>query len=206
MRRRRLQLGIHQSEAACRLGISTVTLSRWECDKVYPTWAQQPAVAAYLGYDPFTNPALGRPKSNETQFVAFLSSEAPANIGQEIVRHCIKMRKTRKQFAKEIGINAKTIRGWETGRRHPSVLLQRRIMEFLKSCAKIGQIRINPRQALDSDPRLQFQLRVQTWFRWSGCPHGHQFHYSVSIRVNAGTICPLPVNAPESASFIVAVA
>src|SRR5437879_702492 len=40
LRRRRLQLGIFQSEAAKRLGVSMVTLSRWECDKVYPTWPQ----------------------------------------------------------------------------------------------------------------------------------------------------------------------
>ncbi len=74
LRRRRLQLKIRQAEAARILKVSTVTLSRWECDKVYPTWPHQPAAIAYLGYDPFTNPALGRPKGNETQVVAFLSS------------------------------------------------------------------------------------------------------------------------------------
>lgn len=41
LRKRRLQLRIHQSEAARMLKVSTVTLSRWECDKVYPTWAQR---------------------------------------------------------------------------------------------------------------------------------------------------------------------
>jgi transcriptional regulator with XRE-family HTH domain len=130
-----LELGILESEAARRLGISIVTLSRWECDKVYPTWSQQPGVVAYLGHDPFTNPALGSPKGNETQGVAFLSSKSPANIGQEIVQHCLRMRKTRKQFAEEIGIDPKTIWGWETGRRRPSVALQRRIVE----CLQIGQ-------------------------------------------------------------------
>jgi DNA-binding XRE family transcriptional regulator len=65
-------LKIHQAEAARILKVSSVTLSRWECDKVYPTWPHQPSVIAYLGYDPFTNPALGRPKGNETPFVAFL--------------------------------------------------------------------------------------------------------------------------------------
>ncbi len=61
LRRRRLELGILQAEAARRLGVNTVTLSRWECDKVCPTWPHQPRVTAYLGYDPFTNPALGSP-------------------------------------------------------------------------------------------------------------------------------------------------
>lgn len=127
--------GIRQSEAAVKLGVSNRTLSLWETDRVYPAWAFQPRLIIYLGYDPFTNPALGKPKGNETKLVAFLSSETPANIGQEIVHHCIKMRKTRKQFAKEIGINPKTIWGWETGRYCPSLALQHRIVE----CLQIGK-------------------------------------------------------------------
>jgi len=60
LRRRHLELGIHQSEAARILQVSSVTLSRWECDKVYPTWPQQTRVSDYLGYDPFIDPTLGR--------------------------------------------------------------------------------------------------------------------------------------------------
>jgi DNA-binding XRE family transcriptional regulator len=37
LKRRRLQLRILQPEAARRLGVSTVSLSRWECDKALPT-------------------------------------------------------------------------------------------------------------------------------------------------------------------------
>jgi transcriptional regulator with XRE-family HTH domain len=128
-----LQLGILQSEAARRLGVSIVTLSRWECDKVYPTWPQQTAVAAYLGCDPFTNPALGSPKSNETSSVALLSPEAPSNIGQAIIRHCLKAKKTRKQLAKELDLSPKTIRNWEMGRRQPSDSLLERVLRFLGS-------------------------------------------------------------------------
>ena len=133
LRRRRLQLGIPQSEAALRLGVSTVTLSRWECDKVYPTWAQQPAVAFYLGYDSFTNLFLGRPGGNETQGVAFFLSEATANLLRKIVQHCIKSRKTRSQFAKDVRIDPKTIRNWETDRREPSPQIKRRIGMILES-------------------------------------------------------------------------
>ena len=56
LRKRRLQLKILQSEAARRLQVSTVTLSRWERDTRYPTWPLQPRVVEYLGYDPFNNP------------------------------------------------------------------------------------------------------------------------------------------------------
>jgi DNA-binding transcriptional regulator YiaG len=54
-RRRRLQLRIFQPEAARRLGVSTVSLSRWEYDKVYPTAQHHAQIAQYLGYNPFKN-------------------------------------------------------------------------------------------------------------------------------------------------------
>ncbi len=133
LRRRRLQLKIMQSEAARILKVSTVTLSRWECDKVYPTWPHQPAVIAYLGYDPFTNPALGRPKGNETLGVAFLSSAPSADIGQRIKKRRLELKKTRKQMAKEMGISVKTLWGWETGSHRPSSKLRTRIYPILKS-------------------------------------------------------------------------
>lgn len=53
LRRRRLQLKICQAEAARRLGVSMVSLSRWECDKVFPTAPHHPKIAAYLGYNRF---------------------------------------------------------------------------------------------------------------------------------------------------------
>jgi DNA-binding XRE family transcriptional regulator len=115
------------------MGISTVTLSRWECDKVYPTWPQQPGVAAFLGFNPFTNPALGSPKGNEPNGGAFLSPDAPANIGQAIIRHCLKVRKTRQQIAKELGLSPKTVWNWVTGRRHPNSHLRTRTLKFLMS-------------------------------------------------------------------------
>ena len=77
LRKRRLQLQIHQSEAAVRLKVSTVTLSRWECDKVYPTWEHQPRLIEYLGYDPFVSCGLQDPYGNEPPGVAFLSSDTP---------------------------------------------------------------------------------------------------------------------------------
>ena len=49
LRRRRLQLRIFQSEAARKLGVSTVSLSKWERDKVYPTWPHQPRIVEYPG-------------------------------------------------------------------------------------------------------------------------------------------------------------
>jgi hypothetical protein len=53
LRRRRLQVKIHQLQAARLLRVSLVSLSRWECDKVFPTAPHHARIAAYLGFDPF---------------------------------------------------------------------------------------------------------------------------------------------------------
>jgi DNA-binding XRE family transcriptional regulator len=84
-----------------------------------------------LGYDPFTDPALGRPKGNESSGVAFLSSGAPLSLGQQIAKRRMEMKKTREKCAKELGVSVKTLWSWETNRRQPSPLLQGRIVGFL---------------------------------------------------------------------------
>ncbi len=57
LRRRRLALGIFATEAARKLQVSTVTLSRWECDKVNPAKPHHRQIATYLGFNPFDEPA-----------------------------------------------------------------------------------------------------------------------------------------------------
>ena len=114
LKKKRFDLGIRQSEAAQQLGVSKRTLSLWETDVVYPTWPFQPRISAYLGHDPFTDPALGRPKGNESSGVAFLVSYAPTNIGQQLMKYRLNLRRNRKEFAEELGVSIKTLRGWET--------------------------------------------------------------------------------------------
>ena len=38
------------------LGVSMVTLSLWECDKIFPTAPYHASITEYLGYDPFKTP------------------------------------------------------------------------------------------------------------------------------------------------------
>ena len=130
LRRRRLQLKLFQSEAARRMKVSNRTLSLWECDRLYPTWFYWPRIIAYLGFDPFTDSTLGRPKGNETNGVAILSTETPATIGQKIIKQRIEMRKTRSQYAAELGISYKTLWNWEHDRRKPCRSLLRRLNQL----------------------------------------------------------------------------
>ena len=120
LKKKRFMAGLRQAQIARQLGVSCRTLSLWECDRIYPAWAFQPRLIAYLGYDPFTE--TGRPdnKSNETQDVAFLSQNTPESIGQKIQNYRLKSRRTRKQFAFELGVSIKTLWGWETNRWQPS--------------------------------------------------------------------------------------
>lgn len=101
-------------------GLAREPLAFWETDRVYPAWAFQPRLTAYLGYDPFTDPALGRPRGNEPPFVAFLSPDDPVTLGQKMKQKRLNLRKTRKQMAAELGISVKTLWGWQTDRWRPT--------------------------------------------------------------------------------------
>lgn len=128
LRKRRLQLQIHQSEAASRLGVSTVTLSRWECDKVYPTWDHHLALIAYLRFDPFTSSGLRDPFSNETPVVA---SSASATLGERIRIRRLELKLTVKNCAKKLNIDEKTLHGWEKHRHTPARGMLSHILKFL---------------------------------------------------------------------------
>jgi transcriptional regulator with XRE-family HTH domain len=132
LKKKRFLAGIRQSEAALKLGVSDRTLSLWETDRVYPAWAFQPRLIAYLGYDPFTNRALGKPKSNETSCIANLSPDVSVTTGQKIKQCRFKLKKTRKQLASELGVSVKTLWGWETDRRQQTTRSQEQIAKFLE--------------------------------------------------------------------------
>ena len=120
LRQRRFDLGIRQTIVARMLKVSKRTLSCWECDRIYPSWEFQPRIADYLGFDPFDNPALGRPKGNESNDVANLRSGHVETFGNKLMNLRLNQRKNRQQMADEIGVSVKTLRDWERNRRRPS--------------------------------------------------------------------------------------
>jgi len=130
LKKKRFQAGFRQAQIARILKVSCRTLSLWECDRIYPAWAFQLRLIAYLGYDPFTENGLKPAKGNETNGVAYYSPDAPISIGEKIRRFRLKSRKTRQQLAKEWGVSPKTIWGWESGKREPSAYIRQRIANF----------------------------------------------------------------------------
>jgi len=144
LKKKRFELGIRQIEAARKLGVSNRTLSLWECDRVPPVWANQPRIVTYLGYDPFTDPMLGRPRGNETTGVAFLSQSGPLSLGHKIVKRRLEMRKNRKQCAQEMCISVKTLQAWETNRYQPSSALLKRLVKCLDLDLESSSRRVVP--------------------------------------------------------------
>ena len=130
LRKRRLQLKLFQAEAARNLNVSTRTMSLWECDRLCPVWDYWPRIVEYLGFDPFTDSALGRPKGNESPVVASLSRDHSKSLGQRIIARRLAMRKSCTECAKELGVCVKTLHGWETERHRPSRQQAKRIANY----------------------------------------------------------------------------
>jgi len=132
LRRRRMQRGILQPEASRMLGVSTVTLSRWECDKIYPTREFHHPIAQYLGYDPFPtapHPDVKNLESNETHDVANLSRAE--RIGLAIKRVRLEQKMTGKECAQSLGVDARTLRDWERGKHRPIGYMRERVIAFV---------------------------------------------------------------------------
>jgi len=56
IRKKRLQLGLFQREAAQQLGVNPWTILNWEKGRTEPPIASIPAIVQFLGYDPFPEP------------------------------------------------------------------------------------------------------------------------------------------------------
>src|ERR1035438_1490069 len=167
LKKKRFLAGVRQREAAVKLGVSTLTSSLWECDRIYPSCAFQTRLIAYLGYDPFTDPTLGSPKGNEPSCVAFFSTDAPLTMGQKIKQNRLKLRKTRKQLALELGVSQETLWGWEMDRWLPSDLLKRRIVapSLTFSCSHFPTTPALPKALeIESENSIAATLKAKTEF------------------------------------------
>ncbi len=112
-----------------------VTLSRWECDKVYPNWEHHPKLIEYLGYDPWVIYGLRDPYGNETPVVASLS---PTAIGNRIRIQRLERKLTVKECARMLNVDPRTLHGWEKHRHQPSAGVEKRIKEFLDGGSFMG--------------------------------------------------------------------
>jgi len=96
IRKRRLDLGLFQRQAAEQIGVDTTTIWNWERHKSSPQVHEIPAALRFLGYNP-----VPLPKS------------FPEKV--RLVRRVLGL--SQKTMARKLGIDPTTIGQWESGRR-----------------------------------------------------------------------------------------
>jgi transcriptional regulator with XRE-family HTH domain len=111
IRRRRLDLGISQYEAADRLGVEKSTVHNWEVKGTPPSTRYIPAVVSFLAYNPWPSPCGTLPERlRATRILRGLSQRATAEA---------------------IGVDKHTVWGWEKGRRKICGPYVERVERFL---------------------------------------------------------------------------
>lgn len=99
LRKRRLDLGMTQEQAAMHFGVTVVSYKSWEGDRNSPGIGKWPGIIDFLGYDP-------SPPSEDT--FAKAVSALRRRLGLD--KH---------QFAKRVGVDVKSVRNWESGKHGP---------------------------------------------------------------------------------------
>ena len=94
IRKRRVQLGLTQSQSAEHLGVDPFTVLNWEKDRTEPRTIDGNRVMAFLGYDPFP---------------------PPSTLSQRLQHERRKRGWSIERAARAIGIDASTWQRWERG-------------------------------------------------------------------------------------------
>ena len=92
LRTRRYELGLYLRQAAIPLGVTPSTLMNWEKGHSKPEMQNWPAIIAYLGYDPFSD---------------------PKSLGEELQRRYRQRGLSRKAAARHMGLDEGTLRRHE---------------------------------------------------------------------------------------------
>jgi DNA-binding transcriptional regulator YiaG len=106
IRKRRLDLGLLQTEVARLFGVCTSTVCNWESNESTPVVRFTPAIQAFLGYDPWPQ---------EESFGGRLRA-ARRRLGL-----------SQRQFAVQLGVDASTLGDWEASRHRPTRKSQKRV-------------------------------------------------------------------------------
>lgn len=110
LRKRRLDLRQTQEQAAKWFAVSVTTYNYWEADRVSLDISKSPKITGYLGYDPHPAPKC-------------FSESVRA-----LRRH---LGLDRQQFAKQLGVNAKSVLNWENARTVPLQKLREQLAALM---------------------------------------------------------------------------
>ena len=113
LRARRLDLKLYQKDLSQFFGVNEGTINHWETNKHYPPVRFHPQIMDFLGYCPYT-PAQSMAEKLKAIRVTLLGL-------------------TRKEMAKRIGVDEKTLMGWERDERQPAKRYLRTLEAILKN-------------------------------------------------------------------------
>ena len=99
IRKRRIELGIRQRDAAEQIGCDLASVANWELNRTRPRITHMASVTRFLGGDPFPN---------------------CGTLAERLVSHRTAHGMTQKAFANELGIDASTLARWESEEREPT--------------------------------------------------------------------------------------
>jgi len=145
LRRFRAQHALEQKDIASKLGVSTVTLSRWEWDKGEIKPNHRKLIIQLLEYDPFVNLTDSIGSGNETYAIAFLLTNEPEKFRLLLRKTRIRKNLLQWEVAELLGVDQKTVNNWEKGRSVPIRNHHERIMQYLKFGDELCQESINNR-------------------------------------------------------------
>lgn len=114
LRKRRLDLGLRQKDAAERLGVSPDTVRNWEVGRAQPALWQWPALIRFLGYAPFDT--------------AEDSDSLAARLKSYRQLHGV----SHKRLAAVLGVDPSTVLRWKEGSSLPNPEHAARIEGLLK--------------------------------------------------------------------------
>lgn len=111
LRKRRLDLGLLQREAATRLGVNKKTYEGWECHRASPDLRAVPAVIRFLGYNP--------------------EARAAESLGGRIRTARRARGLSTRELARELAVDPSTVEKWEIELHHPPVKYWPRILALV---------------------------------------------------------------------------
>ncbi|MFQ5444664.1 MAG: helix-turn-helix domain-containing protein [Nitrospinales bacterium] len=110
LRKRRLDLGLLQKEAAEKLGVDKTTYYNWENNRTIPKFKHLPQIISFLSYCPYFGP-----KTFYEHLVAYRKSRG---VSQKVL-------------AQKLGVDPSTLSHWERSERKPNSKSIKIFEEFL---------------------------------------------------------------------------
>lgn len=110
IRRRRLDLGLLQREAAARIGCATASVTSWERNRAQPKVSELPGIIHFLGYAPL--------EPCEPWFARLARSRQAMGL-------------SRKRLGAAVGVDESTVKRWEDGKGRPLAHVRERLRAIL---------------------------------------------------------------------------